>query len=293
MQKKHLVLILMPLVFLLASVSLSLSIDKGPDVAGTATCKGCHETQHESYAKSVHSKKQLQGPDCEACHGPGSQHVEKGGGKGVSIFDFGKTVDAAARAAKCLPCHEDARHLAFWDLSKHKTAGMGCNDCHSVHSTAQMNLKEEEPNLCYGCHRDIKSQVNRQSHHPIEEGKVSCSNCHDPHGSFGEKMVKADSVNELCFTCHAEKRGPFRFEHQSVAENCLNCHNSHGSNHRAMLVSKPPQLCQDCHGSGAHTGRAYTDSRSFKGSDPRPQMYGRACMNCHTNIHGSSATYLR
>lgn len=301
MQKRYRLLFIITFIAFVAAVPLSMSSAKEPDVSkgyiGAATCQGCHETQHASYVKSIHSKKQVQGPEykeaCETCHGPGSQHVEKGGGRGVNIFDFGKKVDTNARSAKCLACHEETKHLAFWSLSRHKAEGVGCNDCHKVHSTEKKNLKEKQPELCFGCHKDIRAQVNKQSHHPIREGKVVCTDCHDPHGTFGAKMVKADSVNELCFKCHAEKRGPFRIEHQPVAENCLNCHNVHGSNHRSMLTSKPPQLCQECHGSGGHPGRAYTKDTTFKGSVPKIQMFGRACMNCHTNVHGSNADFLR
>ena len=246
-----------------------------------------------SYSKSVHGKKALSGSpanrnECESCHGPGSAHVEKGGGKGTGIFAFTRKDDPKDKAAKCLACHEESRHLAFWDNGRHKSAGVSCPDCHSPHSGNEKMLKAEQPDLCFNCHKDIRMMLTRQSHHPIREGKMKCTDCHNPHGGFGPKMVKADSVNELCYTCHAEKRGPFRFEHPPVAENCLNCHNVHGSNHRSMLVSKPPQLCQDCHGDGGHPGRPYTARRSFKGPDPRAQMYSRACMNCHTNIHGSN-----
>jgi hypothetical protein len=41
-------------------------------------------------------------------------------------------------------------------------------------------------------------------------------------------MVKAESIKELCTTCHADKRGPWLFEHPPVEENCLTCHNPHG-----------------------------------------------------------------
>lgn len=302
MQKNYIGIFLVPLMVLLASVTPSLSNDKGSDMAkgyaGAGTCQGCHADAFNSYSKTIHAKKALSGSPvnqngCESCHGAGAGHVEKGGGKGTGIFAFARTADAKDKSAKCLSCHEESRHLVFWDNGRHKSAGVSCTDCHSAHGNAEKMLKASQPELCYGCHKDIRMMSNRQSHHPVKEGKMKCTDCHDPHGGFGDKMVKADNVNELCFKCHAEKRGPFRVEHQPVVENCLNCHNSHGSNHTALLVSKPPQLCQECHGSGGHTGKAYTDQTSFKGSDPRKQMYGRACMNCHTNIHGSSASWLK
>ena len=33
-------------------------------------------------------------------------------------------------------------------------------------------------------------------------------------------MLKEASVNDNCYKCHAEKRGPFLWEHPPVRENC-------------------------------------------------------------------------
>jgi len=291
---KKVLSVFLALFVLLLSAYAQKSAEGDAGYVGADTCKGCHTEYYDSYAKSIHARKALPGSPanlnaCESCHGSGSAHVEKGGGKGTGMFVFSRKADAKDKAAKCLACHEESRHLAFWDNGRHKSAGVSCDDCHSIHGGRDKNLKTDQPDLCFGCHKDIRMMSNRQSHHPIKEGRMNCTDCHNPHGGFGPKMVKADSVNELCFKCHAEKRGPFRFEHQPVAENCLTCHNVHGSNHRSMLVSKPPQLCQNCHGDGGHPGRPYTAQRSFKGPDPRSQMFSRACMNCHTNIHGSNS----
>ena len=170
---------------------------------GSETCKGCHEISHASYAKSVHAKKAISGSPanregCESCHGPGAQHVEKGGGKGVSILAFERKGDSKAKSSKCLACHEESKHLTSWDISKHKSAGISCDNCHSIHGGTDKPLKAKEPDLCYSCHKYIRTQQNKQSHHPVKEGRLRCSSCHNVHGSFGPRMVKADSVNDLC-----------------------------------------------------------------------------------------------
>ncbi len=77
----------------------------------------------------------------------------------------------------------------------------------------------------------------RSSHMPMREGKIVCTDCHNPHGSYSEKLLRANSVNENCYTCHAEKRGPFLWEHAPVRENCLNCHDPHGSINEYLLKS--------------------------------------------------------
>jgi DmsE family decaheme c-type cytochrome len=103
-------------------------------------------------------------------------------------------------------------------------------------------------------------------------------------------MLKADSVNDLCYKCHAEKRGPYAFEHPPVPENCLLCHEIHGSNHGRLLARKVPLLCQNCHTVSGHPSRPNTNLSSFGGpaTAQKNKFFGRSCLNCHGNIHGSS-----
>ncbi len=265
---------------------------------GSETCKGCHEPYFLGFQKSVHGKKAIPGSPantegCESCHGPGAQHVEKGGGKGVGLLVFGRKTDARAKDSKCLACHEVSKDMPFWNLSRHKTMDVSCVDCHSIHSAGMKKnmLKVAEPDLCFGCHRNIRAQTNKQSHHPIREGKIKCSDCHNPMGTSNMKaMIKADSVNDLCYKCHAEKRGPYAFEHPPVPENCLLCHEIHGSNHTKLLVRKVPFVCQSCHMATGHPSRPYTNFHSFGGpaTANKNKFFARSCLNCHGNIHGSS-----
>jgi DmsE family decaheme c-type cytochrome len=288
----------------------------GTDYVGTETCKGCHEDYYKSFVKSVHGKKAIPGSPmnregCESCHGPGGQHAEKGGGKGVAILAFGRKLDPRERSAKCLTCHEETKTLAFWNMNRHRAAGNSCDSCHSVHKGVEKLLVAAEPDLCFNCHKNIRAQVNKQSHHPLKEAFVGrqalkCSSCHNTMGSFStepivsfsgsrrsgtDKMIKADSVNDLCFKCHAEKRGPFMWQHPPVEENCLICHEAHGSNHGKLLTSRVPLLCQNCHSTiGSHPRRPYTNLHSFQGTATanKNKFFARSCLNCHTNIHGSN-----
>jgi DmsE family decaheme c-type cytochrome len=284
------------------------------EYVGSETCKGCHEDYYKGFLRSVHGKKAIPGSPmnregCESCHGPGGQHAEKGGGKGVAILAFGRKDDPRERSAKCLTCHEETKTLAFWNMNRHKAAGNSCDSCHSVHKGVEKLLVAKEPDLCFNCHRDIRAQTNKQSRHPVNEKfvshqKLTCSSCHDTMGSFVAepvdsfstrigtrtgKMLRADSVNELCYKCHAEKRGPFMWEHPPVQENCLVCHESHGSNHSKLLSRKVPLLCQSCHIDG-HPGSPYTALHSFSGTaaSGKNRFFARSCLNCHTDIHGSN-----
>lgn len=115
MNTKYIFIILFPL-SLLFSFSSSMGAQMAGETAneamgfiGEKTCIECHESQYQSYARTVHSRKAIKGPQsqdaCETCHGGGAMHVEKGGGRDVDIFAFDEDVDPAAKSAKCLTCH--------------------------------------------------------------------------------------------------------------------------------------------------------------------------------------------
>jgi len=138
---------------------------------------------------------------------------------------------------------------------------------------------------------------------------MGCSDCHNPHGSTSKHLLIKRSVNETCYTCHAEKRGPFVWEHGPVVDDCTNCHTPHGSVNSALLKQRTPWLCQDCH-SGDHAnqvdsggnlpGRNVTTANGvfpMANAASRAQLNGRNCMNCHVLVHGSNhpggSKYLR
>ena len=292
MKRKHIVIFLLPLSLFLLSFSLVVvekSSAKEPETKegfiGAETCKDCHTKQYESYSKSIHFKKMVKGPEsqdaCETCHGAGAKHVEKGGGRNVDIFAFKKDGDAKAKSARCLTCHERTPGMDLWEMGAHKRNDVSCDSCHDLHAGG--NQKPKEPEVCFSCHKDIKMEVNKRSHHPILEGKVNCSSCHSPHGSLSKHLVKAEDSQDLCFKCHAEKRGPSVWEHPPVAENCLSCHTVHGSFHAKLLTERIPQLCQNCHDWSRHPGTPYDNTASFTSRFD--------CLRCHLAIHGSNSPH--
>jgi DmsE family decaheme c-type cytochrome len=123
---------------------------------------------------------------------------------------------------------------------------------------------------------------------PLHEGKMSCSDCHNPHGTTTRPLLKADSVNQLCYGCHQEKRGPFLWEHAPVRQNCLNCHEAHGSNNDTLLTVARPFLCQQCHSQILHPNDLLTRANLPRGAVPDPRAMNRGCVNCHAQVHGSN-----
>jgi DmsE family decaheme c-type cytochrome len=192
--------------------------------------------------------------------------------------DPGRSVEE--NNAICLNCHERGERT-YWQGSVHETRGLACTECHTIMKSvsAHDQLKTAfQPDTCFQCHKDRRAQMFRASHMPIREGKIVCSDCHNPHGSATEGLIRQVSVNDNCYTCHAEKRGPFLFEHAPVRENCLNCHDPHGSINDSSLKMSTPRLCYECH----------TIDHGQSGPNA-PYTMGRACLNCHTNIHGSNS----
>jgi DmsE family decaheme c-type cytochrome len=262
--------------------------------AGSGECTTCHRVAAAQFAATFKGKLFLQHPrderealGCESCHGPAKQHVQTGGEERGALVVFGKKNPSpvAVRNEQCLSCHaKTARTL--WRGSPHEARNVACTDCHSVmHAgTERGNLaKASVMQTCAQCHKQKVDQLTRFSHMPIADGKLECSTCHNPHGSPNEKLLLASSVNQTCYTCHADKRGPFLYEHAPVVENCANCHDPHGSNKEKLLKVSRPRLCQQCH----PTAHGFTTAKPADLATSR-FVYNKGCVNCHVNLHGSN-----
>jgi DmsE family decaheme c-type cytochrome len=219
---------------------------------------------------------------CEACHGPGSNHIKNPAERGALISftrEWGTPVEKQVET--CMACHQGGQRL-HWPGSTHATNKLSCSDCHNgmaKFSASGLLKKASITETCYTCHTQQRAEFRKRSHMPVPEGKMTCEDCHNSHGSTTRPLLKADSVNEVCYACHAEKRGPFLWEHAPVRENCLNCHDAHGTVNEKMLKVKQPLLCQQCHQTSSHPGPAYPAQSRY--------AFNQGCMHCHPTIHGS------
>lgn len=267
------------------------------DYVGDAVCLGCHEKLKpgitESYQQTIHYRvlnekngtTPLMRHGCEACHGPGGDHVRAGGGKGKgNMLEFeGHTPEDVHRENDaCLQCHRGGERL-YWEGSTHPSRDVGCASCHSImHNVSGRNqlARATVVDTCGGCHRLQKARQMRNAHMPLREGKMDCTSCHNPHGTIADSLIAANTVNDQCYECHADKRGPYLWEHAPVRESCLTCHEPHGATRDHMLKLGVPRLCQTCHIPTRHP----TDPRN---PDER-FVLGQACLNCHPMVHGSN-----
>lgn len=258
------------------------------DFVGNAACSECHAKTIAEFNKTLMGRLSIQKKiQCEGCHGPASIHVKEGrGGGGLVTFRANDpNTNAASINEMCLGCHKRGDRT-YWDGSAHERRDVACTNCHTImkNVSAKRNLKTPlEATTCFQCHKDRQAQAFRSSHMPLREGKMTCSDCHNPHGSATEALLKTDTINETCYKCHAEKRGPFLFEHLPVRENCLNCHDAHGSINEAMLKISRPRLCTECHGFNGGLGHGAV------GGVNSVQFIGRSCNNCHTQVHGTNS----
>ena len=198
----------------------------------------------------------------------------------------------------CGACHEKetkefvrSTHARI-SISGENLKAQGCEMCHgpaSLHieaSGGKGNIinPRKNPEACFACHLDKKIEFRLPFHHPVLEGKMSCTDCHSPHGEEVRPWTATSlkDVNEACFKCHKEQRGPFVWQHEAVGEGCTTCHKVHGAITDKMLIARDSNLCLRCHtqatfpmiGRSGHGGRI-----------PQGTCFSAGC---HTAVHGSN-----
>jgi DmsE family decaheme c-type cytochrome len=272
---------------------------------GDAKCTRCHDEGDDypvlAIGKTRHGTvADGRTPSCTSCHGESERHVNKPADskerpRPDRTFTRTSSTPIAERNGACMSCHRRDSARSHWDGSTHQTRDVACSTCHQIHTQHdRVRNKLTQPEVCFTCHKEQRAQINRPSRHPIPEGKVACSDCHNPHGSVGPKLVKRDTVNDTCYTCHMEKRGPFVHNHEPVSEDCTLCHNPHGTVVENLLKARPPFLCHQCHTPHGPNvpqllGRQVVpNSVTTTGKNPVNITMARGCLNCHTEVHGSN-----
>ena len=267
---------------------------------GANSCMSCHregrdKAAHEVFLGPMGISDSPDSPfadgrhDCETCHGPSDSHrkKQKDGSRLLPGVTFNSKTPAVKQNEICLACHNEGTHIN-WPGSTHEEEDVACASCHEVHAPqdpAMDKLAQQEK--CFSCHPRTRAATFKASSHPLRFGTMTCSDCHSPHDGSNDYLLIESTVNETCYRCHAEKRGPYLWEHAPVTEDCTLCHNVHGSNHAMLLKKRPPLLCQTCHSIGGHPSTAYTPETAESSFQQR-FLLGRSCSNCHSQVHGSN-----
>ncbi len=198
----------------------------------------------------------------------------------------------------CGACHtKEVREFTKSTHAKFSLPGeghevQGCEMCHgpaSLHLDAGGGKKnilnpKSDVGSCFQCHSEKQMQFKRPNHHPVMEGKMNCTSCHSAHGDDARpwSATTMSSVNETCFNCHKEQRGPFVFEHEALREGCTTCHEVHGSLHSKMLVARDNNLCLRCH---TQMNFPTVGKQNHGGRFPQGTCF---TAGCHTAVHGSN-----
>jgi DmsE family decaheme c-type cytochrome len=273
---------------------------------GSNVCRTCHPDIWATFYKNPHFKSIASGKEtpartgCEGCHGPGKAHVEARGGK-ATIIAFSE-LQPQQVLDNCLRCHAETLSRANIRRSSHTLNDVVCSNCHSIHKSPvpKFLLAQRQTDLCYSCHTDVRGQFSMPFKHRVNEGFMTCTDCHNPHGAFAPtwrmasrpRMLDQSLANEEpCLKCHTEKRGPFVYEHEPVrVEGCETCHYPHGSAN-SRLLRRPVvfTMCLECHNGAGNFGRqnagVLTLTPSHNLADPRYQN----CTTCHVRVHGSNS----
>jgi DmsE family decaheme c-type cytochrome len=213
---------------------------------------------------------------CASCHEGGLAHAQSGGKK--SLVQSMRAVSAPEQARLCLSCHRDSDKLQHVTQGAHLRHNVGCLECHApVHGADPNKVTWKAEENCKRCHADVQAQFALPNHHPVPEGRMQCTSCHDVHGDMA-RVRNLELTQDRCLQCHKNYQGPFVFAHQaSRRDGCIVCHLPHGTpNQRLLQQVNSQQNCLQCHGDfpafhDQTRGAVFTD-----------------CLRCHTQVHGSN-----
>lgn len=269
------------------------AVTKAEDIESGKVCQTCHQDTHLVWSGKHGVKGDPRTPaaggGCAACHGDPSAHLKDPAT--AKPRSFGPTVSPGEKNQVCTNCHQGGSHI-FWTGGTHERNDVACVDCHKPHAAKdQVLVAETQAGVCFTCHKDVRAQLFRPSVHPLRTGRMACTACHAPHGSTAPHQMVKNTINDTCYSCHAEKRGPFLWEHPPAREDCAECHQPHGAVHAPLLKARGPFLCQQCHLAQFHPSTNYSGANIPRPGAPTgafDKMLGQNCMNCHPKVHGTN-----
>jgi DmsE family decaheme c-type cytochrome len=264
-----------------------------------ASCADCHE-QAKAFAGNPHARGALKNgavPNdvCATCHGDGAEHMAGGGDK----TKITKPAGRKGADETCMMCHDKTTDRISRSAGVHaNSAAVNCLTCHSIHSAdpqSEALVAKPTTALCGDCHStQVATMQSKPYAHRLGRGGVECTTCHEPHGRVAKSALRTTRADEApCVGCHADKRGPFVFQHGALAVGeCTTCHEQHGSsNPRQLKRATVAQLCIECHSPIGATTLGSQPPSFHNTSTARTQN----CTTCHVAIHGSNrdATLLK
>ncbi len=191
-----------------APTSIDMAMGRRVEGFEVKTCFGCHTTPLSS-AAALETKNVAPGVTCEACHGPGAEHVaamQSGSAAGLSATDSGGGLHIV-NAGRMTPVQSvdfcGACHSTPWDVRMMGATGI---------QTVRFPAYRLEKSRCWGVSGDAR---------------VTCKACHDPHEPLQREPAAYDTA---CLGCHLNGKTTARNAQQPgkacpvATTKCVTCH---------------------------------------------------------------------
>jgi len=217
----------------------------GPNLNWNYMCADCHSTNlkkgYNPASDTYYTTWSEIDVSCEACHGPGSRHVEwaqaKARGGPVDPKDMGLTVRLDERADVAWPI-DPATGRAKRSTPRTTTREIQvCAHCHSRRSQMTDEVIAGQPFLdgfrpalltqgLYYPDGQIQDEVyvwGSLLQSKMYQAGITCSDCHDPHAA-GVRLPG----DVVCYQCHRPDRYATAKHHfhaeRSAGASCVECH---------------------------------------------------------------------
>ncbi len=213
-------------------------VDYHPGEKKPYSCGSCHTTGysaegHQLGLEGLVGTWALDGVQCEACHGPGSEHAAAGDPALIQVDTSSKM---------CGQCHirGDAgtipasggfikHHEQYNEILQSPHANLNCVTCHDPHLTSGLSIIKE----CATCHSAKAAEFKDSS---MELAGLSCTSCHMPKASKsavkqgpyqGDVMTHLFKINDDPTAKMFSDDGKFANGYLTLDYACLSCHADH------------------------------------------------------------------
>ncbi|NOY92886.1 MAG: hypothetical protein GXP55_17005 [Deltaproteobacteria bacterium] len=240
---------------------------------------------------------------CESCHGPGSAHIGNAALRGTSIIQP-ELILPGRETQLCGRCHSRPEGIGAGGTDipmddEFHFAPPGIRRGEYATGYTQVPVTAADGLYASGFskkHHEQYTDFIRSPMYRNGDELVSCSSCHDPHGSENpEDLVEDAHVdNALCLDCHSEDeftsvlthvQAQTGFGHSGLEDQmlCINCHMvgtaQSGAKHRALLDNSGSPTVQYYHGDiASHSFEVPLRDLAFS----QPVAPTQACATCHT-----------
>ncbi len=200
-----------------SSLGLDEVMDREVGRAEVYRCFACHTTM-SGINRTFDEDKLVPGIQCEACHGPGTEHLAEMKGHPV-----------AKRAAR--PAMQETETTPYRILNPKRLTPQEslefCGSCHGSYWDVSLSGSNGVANVRFEPYRLQQSKCWNKG-----DARLTCTACHDPH-----KQLETDAAayDHVCLSCHVTKATGAKLmraaiqDHPGAAcprevKNCTSCH---------------------------------------------------------------------